>query len=200
MGLLNIFHPVRNCVSIRETISNRADQDETFCHFYHKRKIDLSVSKSSEGFTLIEILIVISLLVIIMSLGLIISFDIFKTSSFRSEKSIVVSVLQRARAKSLNNINEKRHGVRFETNPLRYIIFECSGCTAYPGASGSDETIESSGKNYSITQPSVPFDVVFEQLSGDCVSSNCSTSLSITIRDAARIYTININKEGRIDW
>ena len=159
-------------------------------------------SRGQAGFTLIEVLVSLTILVVIASLGLFISIDFYKAYSSRSEQSVIVSVLQKARSESLNNINEKRHGVHFQANPLQYVIFECdSPCTSYPvGGASSDQPIESS-HNVSVTAPSMPFDVVFDQLNGNCVSSNCSTNpLTVTISDGPKSYTLKVNSEGRIDW
>src|SRR5258706_4507626 len=94
-----------------------------------------NTSRQSKGFTLVEIAIVIILLMTIISLGLFISFDFYKNFAFRSEKSTIISILQKARSQSLNNIDEVRHGVHFAASPLTYIVFECPTatpqCTSY---------------------------------------------------------------------
>jgi len=160
--------------------------------------------KDSQGFTLIEILIVIMLLGIMFMLGLFISFDFYRNYSFRSEKDNIISILQKARSESLNNINQRRHGIHF-TNTGKYIIFECNStipqCYTYADADKSKDIIIES--TYNITISGTPFDVVFEQLSGSyCTNMACSTAspLSINISDGINSYSININSEGRIDW
>jgi prepilin-type N-terminal cleavage/methylation domain-containing protein len=164
-------------------------------------------AKTRRGFTLVEIIISIGILAIILSLGLSVSMDFFRSYSFRSEKNTVVSILQNARSQSLNNIDQVRHGVHFQANPLRYVVFECklsppaTPCTDY---SGADTTKDFSiTPSYSSTISGLPFDVIFDQLSG-CVSSvgnNCSAStITITGNDNGKTYTITINSEGRIDW
>lgn len=164
-------------------------------------KCQRSMVKCSHGFTFVEVLIAVALLAIITSFGLFISFDFYKSYAFRSEKSTIVSVLQKARSQSLNNINQTRHGVHFQASPLQYVIFECSStCVSYPGSSSSDIIIDSS-YGISIAPPALPFDVVFDQLSGSCVSSNCSTTpLVITANYGAKSYNISVNNEGQIDW
>jgi len=152
----------------------------------------------------LEILIAITLLVIIMMLGLFISFDFYKSYAFRSERDIIVSVLQKARNQSLNNINQTRHGVHFEETPfLKYIIFECPlgtpQCTSYTANPSTDIVIDSS-YGIAITAPSLPFDVVFDQLNGSCVSSNCTGPLTIIVSYDAKSYDISVNSEGQIDW
>lgn len=152
-----------------------------------------------KGFTLVEILIAVVILVVIFSFGLFISFDFYKSYSFHSEKSTIVSILQKARNQSLNNINESRHGVHFSAIPLHYILFECSSsCVSYPGSASSDIIIDPS---YGISITDTPIDIVFDQLSGSCVSSNCSSGeATITVSDGVRSYNISVNSEGQIDW
>lgn len=148
-------------------------------------------TQDNRGFTLIEILISIGILALIASLGLFISLDFFRSYSFRSEQSVIVSLLQNARSKSLNNINQVRHGVHFEVNPnLKYIIFEGS---SYDSSNPSNLTINSS-YNSAISSPSLPFDVIFDQLSGT------STPLTITASDGTKSYNVKVNSEGQIDW
>src|ERR1044072_4262622 len=91
-----------------------------------------SISIRNRGFTLIEILITIGLIGLIAALGLFISLNFYKNYSFRSERNVIVSILQKARSQSMDNIDEQRHGVHFFINggKLTYLLFECSGCSA----------------------------------------------------------------------
>ena len=152
--------------------------------------------QDSKGFTLVEILIAIALLIVILSLGLFISFDFYKNYAFRSEKNIIVSILQKARNQSLNNINQTTHRVHFErdgSNPQRvisYTIFE--GGSYVSGAAGNIVTEASYG--VFITTPTLPFDIMFNQLNGD------SADATITVSDGVKSYNITVNSEGRIDW
>ncbi len=155
--------------------------------------------QNQKGFTLIEIIIAIAILALIASLGLFISMDFFREYSFRSEENTIVSILQKARSQSMDNIDQMRHGVHFQSG--KYVMFECSStCTAYPGSSSSDLVINSSYGS-TISAPVLPFDVIFDQLSGDCITSNCSAAtLTITANDKGKTHDIKINSEGRIDW
>ena len=162
-------------------------------------------STLQRGFTIIEILIAIAILVVILGLGLFVAFDFYKSYAFRAEENIITSVLQKARNQSLSNISQVRHGVRFADSPMRYILFECPTgipqCTSYT-ASSTDNIINAS-YGISITHPSLPFDVIFDQLSGDCITSttfNCSSDNPVTVSDGSKSYDITINSEGRIDW
>jgi|SRR3989344_3122022 len=163
------------------------------------KSLNTSIQGKRAGFTLIEILVSIAILAVIASLGLFISMDFFRSYSFRSEESVIVSVLQKARSESMNNIDQSRHGVHFITG--HYVIFECpSICTIYPGSNSSDLIINTSYGS-TISPPALPFDVIFEQLTGNCVTLNCSSApLTITATDNGKTQDIVVNSEGRIDW
>lgn len=150
----------------------------------------------NNGFTLIEILVVMAILTVIISFGLLISFDTYKSYSFSAEKSNLVTILQKARNQSQDNINQTRHGVHFEVNPLTYTLFEGSDYAT------STKRIEIPvSYAVSITAPALPFDVIFDQLSGSCVTTNCTTKpLNITLSSNGKFHTISVNSEGKIDW
>jgi prepilin-type N-terminal cleavage/methylation domain-containing protein len=153
-----------------------------------------------KGFTLVEIIISIAILAVIASLGLFISMDFFKSYSFRSEQSVIVTLLQNTRSQSLNNIDQVRHGVHFQGSPLRYTIFECPvgtpQCSSY--VAGSSDLTTNSSYNITMTSPALPFDIIFDQLNGDCVS--CASPVNIQISDGVKNYIITINNEGQISW
>jgi prepilin-type N-terminal cleavage/methylation domain-containing protein len=156
--------------------------------------------KYIKGLTLVEIIISIAILTLIASLGLFISMDFFKNYSFRSEKNVIVSILQNARSQSINNIDQVRHGIHFQANPIKYIEFECPvstpQCSSY--SSLPSEFIINSSYNISFSNPTLPFDIIFDQLNGNCI--NCTSPINIVVIDGTKQYTININSEGRIDW
>jgi prepilin-type N-terminal cleavage/methylation domain-containing protein len=154
-------------------------------------------TRSNNGFTLTEILISIGLLALIAALGMFISFDFYRNYSFRSERSVIVSTLQKARSQSMDNIDQVRHGVHF-ADPLQYIVFECKAsmpaCTDYSDADNSKDIVITPSFNSSVS--GLPFDIIFDQLDGDLVSS----TNSIAISDQGNVKNITINSAGRIDW
>jgi len=154
----------------------------------------LRLNKKNKGFTLVEIIIALGLMSIVVALGLFASFDLFRGSSLASERDVIVSILQRARSESLNNINQTRHGVHFTgVKPnLKYVLFECNPapqCSSYTPSSADATTTSSYG--FSITTPA---DIIFAQLTGT------STDATITMADGRSTSTITINSEGRINW
>jgi len=162
--------------------------------------------KSHLGFTLVELLITLGLLTAIAGFGLVMSMDGYKQYALRSETDIIASMLQKARSQSMNNINEKRHGVHVFLDPdshqLTYVLFACVGCISYPGPSTSDLPI-AAWYHASIKNPALPFDVVFDQLTG-CLSTTASAcladSITITVKQDSTNENIIINREGAISW
>lgn len=141
-----------------------------------------------------EILITLGLLVIVGSTVSFLSINTFRGDSFRSEIDAIGTALQNARANSLNNLNQKRHGVAFNPGGARgYVIYE--GVDYANRDTTKDINIEST---YDVTfDVSAPTEVAFDQLSG-----NANYSGDIKILDPNRGLTllISINHEGKISW
>lgn len=129
---------------------------------------------TDKGFTLIEILVSLGIFTFLASLGLFISMDFYRSYSFRSQSSSLVSTLERARSQAMANINAAPHEVKIATSSymLDSQAFSLDGITP-------------SGLN----------DIVFTQLSGE---SNASGSIRLT--DGVHTATISLNYEGRISW
>lgn len=123
-----------------------------------------------------------------LAIGIFLSADLYKSSLFRADADTIGSVLQRARSRAVNNINESPHGVHVTTSD--YTIFE--GIT-FDSSDPKNEFIPI-GSGYSFT-PATPFDIVFEQLSGEADFNG-----DIVITNTSKTTTVNINNEGRIDF
>src|SRR3989344_8804448 len=82
---------------------------------------------SLRGFTLIEVLVVLAIIGVIMSFGLIMSLDSYRGYLLRSERDVLVSTLERARSRALNNYYQSAWGVCYTTP--NYIIFKGTTCT-----------------------------------------------------------------------
>ncbi len=152
---------------------------------------------AESGFTVIEILVVVALLAMISGLGLIVGMDSYRGYAFRADRDTLVSLLERARSQSINNIcngtlctNGKPHGVFIDATSSQYILFQ--GRTYATRDVGVDEVTGGSGF---ITRSGIS-EVVFAQLSGE-VSIPGAIVLS---SKAGQTSTTSINVWGQIAW
>jgi Tfp pilus assembly protein FimT len=146
---------------------------------------------------MIEVLTVIALLAIISAIGLLISFDTYRGSSFRSDRNLLIASLERARAEAISNVclgsgctNAYPHGVHIQSD--KYVIFQGS---AYNSGDANNAPFAA---NTVITKtPSsgpLPLDIVFSALSGT------TTGSIITLSDPSHSSIITVTTEGRITW
>ncbi|MBI3572377.1 prepilin-type N-terminal cleavage/methylation domain-containing protein [Candidatus Kaiserbacteria bacterium] len=144
-----------------------------------------------DGFTLVEILVVVGMLAIVA--GTVAFFDLasYEGEAFRGERTTLVTLLETARADALNNVDESQHGVHVATG--QYTLFE--------GESYSDPSRDTSrdvviAASYVVTISPSGSDIVFAQLSAE------TSDATITLTDPARkvAATITINREGGISW
>ncbi len=148
------------------------------------------IPSPSSGFTLIEVLVVLGIFGILLASGLVLNLDFYKGYVFRSERNLIVSVLAKARAQSLSNISQAKHGVRLEAG--KYTIFE--GQTWLSRLASQDEVIEG---NLSLTlraSTTLPLDIVFSQLAAT------TTNAAISISSGSYSGSITINEAGQINW
>ncbi|MDO8548204.1 MAG: prepilin-type N-terminal cleavage/methylation domain-containing protein [bacterium] len=147
------------------------------------------------GFTLMEMLIVMGIILVIASAPLFIDLTSYRADAFRAERSAVVTLLQKARADALNNINQQAHGVAFfpPDHQKSYVVFEGDSYAASDPA-----TREVSDGNYLVTfGAGSPSEVAFTQLDG---SANFSGDIVLVDTQRAATTTITINHEGAISY
>ena len=154
--------------------------------------------KLNGGLTLIEVLVVMGILIFILSLGLFVSFDAYRGYIFRSERSVAVSVLEKARSRAVNNLYEMPHGVCYDDASRAYVIFRGASCIL---GAANNETIPGSA-SVGVSGLAVLSPVVFEQITGKLVPqlSPYTSELDITLTRDAKTASIYINNEGRINW
>lgn len=145
-------------------------------------------SNSKTGFSLVELLIVVAIIVVVSGLGLFVSLDFYKTYALNSERDIVIGILMKARNRATNNFNESRHGIFIDSTG--YTIFQG---TSYALRNTSyDELIKRSN---SVTATGVS-EIVFEQLTGSLTTGEGDITLSNNVKS----INISLNNEGRINW
>lgn len=153
----------------------------------------LSMLNKGEGFTLMEIIVVLGLLSLFAVMGLVFSFDSYRGYFFRSEYTMFVNLLEKARNRAANNFNESGHGVAVldsEYRLFRNDIYDPD----------DDTTYESYPKNSSITFGG-PTDIRFFQLSGNIDSCDGDPApCEFTFGYANKTKEITINAQGGITW
>lgn len=136
---------------------------------------------------MIEIIVVVALFAIVAGFGLFVSMDSYRSYNFRSERNLVISLLQKARTESMANINQTPHGVHVDAN--QYVLFQGS---PYSSSNPSNQVFPAS----SIVSHSGMTEVTFDQLSGNA----SVTGGNLTIQQAINNSIISINNEGQINW
>lgn len=154
-------------------------------------------TRTTRGFSLIEILTVLGLLAIVGGFGMMVSIDGLQGSYFTNDKDSVITALQKARSRAVSNMcfggcsDGSAHGVHFDHVAKTFTIFQGEEYVV------SDPQNETSELNPSTTLTGVT-DAVFEKLSG---SASTSPGSSLTITDSTgRTSQIDFNSEGRISW
>jgi prepilin-type N-terminal cleavage/methylation domain-containing protein len=158
--------------------------------------------KSTQGFTMIEVMMVMGLLVIVSSLGLFMSMETLRGGSFRNDRAAAVSALQRARSLAVNNMcfgdegdcgdEGKPHGVHFGTDEV--VIFQGD---SYDADAIANEVIKFDSKTTKIGSGSAD-NIIFKRLSGDLAGGGTG---SVSITDGmGHSSVVEVNSEGRIDW
>ena len=133
---------------------------------------------------MIELVVVLAIFGAIMIMGLFFDFTFYRGSSLNADVDIFVSVLQRARAKAINNINESNHGIYI--GPDDYVLFQGEVYTDPLRDKSFDQNISRhSGLLFNISE------LVFSRISG-----NSSFEGDIIITGSNKIATISLNHEG----
>jgi len=152
----------------------------------------MSYSSPTRGFTLVELLTVMGLFVLLAGLGLFVSMDAYRGSSFRTDRDLLVALLQHARAQAVNNIctgsctDGAAHGVA-ATGGV-YIAFQG---TSYNSSDPQNQVFSAN--------PAVMLggdtEVLFAQLTGAVAARRV-----ITLAAAEQVSVITIEPNGRIWW
>ena len=138
------------------------------------------------GYTVVELLIVLGIITIVAGLGLFLSADTYRSSNFSAGVDAVTVSLQRARSRAINNIDAKRHGVKITGGD--YVIFTTDN--NYTGRDATKDEIIAGGAGFVFSGAD---EFVFDRLSGK------TTAGDVTVTAGGKTATISINSQGRIN-
>src|SRR3989344_4572081 len=145
-----------------------------------------------EGFSMIEVIVVLGIIGIISSRGIIAEIDMYQRYNFRSDIDSITVFLEKARSQSINNIGGAAYGVKIDDAEKKLILFK--GATFDTRDTSYDfEIAMNPASVYSGAS-----EVGFAQLSGQVAL--CVTPCTINVTDGPRIISVTVNHEGGINY
>lgn len=155
--------------------------------------LEKTMQDSTTGFSLIEIIIVVSILIVLTVLGFNAASNFGKADAVKNSARTLATILDEARARTLASENRSQYGVHIVVGESKVTFFEG---TAY-SSSDPDNRIFSFDPRVAIsttTRGSVT-DVIFTRLSGT------STSITVTIahtKDASTTESVLVQTTGLV--
>lgn len=139
-----------------------------------------------KGFTLIEIVVALSIFFIIAGITAPLLYDSYRRTVFLTEKEDLISLLQQARQRAIDNMDGLKQGVHVSTDEA--ILFE--------GDTYDERSIKISGVKLSPFIKIIKVEnIIFDQLSGEA-----PTNTIVTLLDNSMNSKIEIEKSGRINY
>lgn len=145
--------------------------------------------RDQEGFTLLEVLIVILLFSALVGVTTVVSMDSYRSYNFQTQQTQFRALVLQARSQAVSNIHQAPHGVRVNQVPLQYVLFE-----------GVDYAHRDAAQDVLVTPSSTLTvggltEVVFTQLTGQP-----NVIGSFTLNDGIHPpSSISINNEGQVN-
>lgn len=153
------------------------------------------ILRDNQAFTLFEILIVMSLVLIVGSFSLYFGIDNMRGYYFIEERDSLISTLQHTRALSVSNIC---YGICTESMP-HGVYIKPEGFTLFQG-----ETYSSADHTFDIVtemNPNISYEgsdeIIFTKLTGEVSTIH---NLTLTDKTSGKTSEITIEPEGRISW
>lgn len=141
---------------------------------------------SQKGFTILELMLVVGMLIVIFSLGFPIAFDFYKNYQLRAEGDKFISLLETTRNSSMINLNQLPHGIYRDND--NFIIFEGN---SFAARNQSQDQNFPRAKTISVAGPN---EIIFNSLSGQADSS------AFVFNNGIKSFNIYVNQEGQINW
>lgn len=143
--------------------------------------------KSNQGFTFIEIVIVLGILGVMLAIGLPISLEVYRNYLLTAEVRNLLSILRRAENLVFANVGGSNHGVALQSD--KFVLFQGPAYTL---------RLPAYDEEY-LRAPSVTVtgfsEIVFAPLSG-----KPNATATIVFTNGLRSETLDINAEGTIIW
>lgn len=149
----------------------------------------ISKDKNS-GFTLVEILVVLAIVGVIFLAGAFVDLNSLHREILTTEQTILVSLLESARNRAMNNLEHSKHGIHIDED--FFVLFVGSDYTP------EDNLNEKTKRNKNISITTVPEninEVIFDQISGDP-----NILVDFYLNDGIRTKSIKVKEGGLIDW
>ncbi len=142
-----------------------------------------------KGFTLIELIIVVGLVIMLSSLTLPVGFNFFQESTLRDQARNLESSLRKAQAVAISGRGDANAGIKIAENS--YIIFEGS---SYENRRSSLDIIIP----FSISiSPGGNDEIVFEKTTGKLFLPTEEALITLTF--GTHVREISINSQGKIE-
>lgn len=146
---------------------------------------------NKKGFTLVEIVVVLTIILILISISLAAFFSARKQNELSTEIDKLSFAIEQARATALNGKGSGGVGIKFSSSTYEIFI----GNTYSSGPNNKIATV-TLPYYISTTLPSPDYNVVFSRLSG--IPNRTGTVSIYDSRDISRLKTISIGAQGDI--
>lgn len=156
------------------------------------------VAVGNSAFTLVEILLVISIFLIVIAMA-VPAFSVFqKTSDLDSDSQEVINTLRLAQSKTVASEDAEQYGVYFDTStqPNQYVLFKGSSYSARDTSSDEIHKL-SNGVSFENLDLWDSPEVIFERISGFASSSSSFGKISLISQENSTT-SIYIQNSGLI--
>jgi len=144
-----------------------------------------------KGISLIEVLVVVSILLFLAVFGILAILNFQKETSLNNDSTQLLSDLRLVRQKTLSSVENSQWGIYFDTN--FYIIFQGSDYLSRDINFDEERKLSKEVEFFNLSEQ----EIVFNRLTG---TTNIETQIFLRLRDdLTKIKTIFVSESGQID-